>query len=64
MAGPIQLKWRVLRRPAAMEPPTAIEKMPKSRAACRRAARGRQCALRRRRQAPAEAGCDAGENDT
>eukprot|EP00959_Pyramimonas_sp_CCMP1952_P023948 501947-Pyramimonas_sp.AAC.1 len=37
--------------------------MPKSRAACRRAARGGQEAMRRRQQALAEAGCDQEEND-
>eukprot|EP00959_Pyramimonas_sp_CCMP1952_P049842 1041564-Pyramimonas_sp.AAC.1 len=37
--------------------------MPKSRAACRRAARGGQEAMRRRQQALAEAGCDLDEDD-
>ncbi|CAK0799380.1 unnamed protein product, partial [Prorocentrum cordatum] len=60
---PLMLKGRVLRRPAAIEPPVTVERMPKSRAACRRAARGGQEAMRRRQQALAEAGCDLDEND-
>ncbi|CAK0812485.1 unnamed protein product, partial [Prorocentrum cordatum] len=60
---PLMLKGRVLRRPAAIKPPVAVEKMPKSRAACRRAARGGQEAMRRRQQALAEAGYDLDEND-
>ncbi|CAK0858693.1 unnamed protein product, partial [Prorocentrum cordatum] len=60
---PLKLKGRVLRRPAAIKPPVAVERMPKSRAACRRAARGGQEAIRRRQQALAEAGCDLEEND-
>ncbi|CAK0817626.1 unnamed protein product, partial [Prorocentrum cordatum] len=60
---PLKLKGRVLRRPAAIKPPVAVERMPKSRATCRRAARGGQEAMRRRQQALAEAGCDLEEND-
>ncbi|CAK0907670.1 unnamed protein product [Prorocentrum cordatum] len=60
---PLMLKGGVLRRPAAIKPPVTVEKMPKSRAACRRAARGGQEAMRRRQQALAEAGCDLNEND-
>ncbi|CAK0870857.1 unnamed protein product [Prorocentrum cordatum] len=60
---PLMLKGRVLRRPAAIKPPVTVERMPKSRAACRRAARGGQEAMRRRQQALAEAGCDLDEND-
>ncbi|CAK0808098.1 unnamed protein product, partial [Prorocentrum cordatum] len=60
---PLKLKGRVLRRPAAIKPPVAVERMPKSRAACRRAARGGQEAMRRRQQALAEAGCDQEGND-
>ncbi|CAK0905284.1 unnamed protein product, partial [Prorocentrum cordatum] len=60
---PLMLKGRVLRRPAAIKPPIAGERMPKSRAACRRAARGGQEAMRRRQQALAEAGCDLDGND-
>ncbi|CAK0824657.1 unnamed protein product [Prorocentrum cordatum] len=60
---PLMLKGRVLRRPAAIKPPVAVERMPKSRAACRRAARGGQEAMRRRQQALTEAGCDLDEND-
>eukprot|EP00959_Pyramimonas_sp_CCMP1952_P033004 692474-Pyramimonas_sp.AAC.1 len=58
---PLQLKGRVLRRPAAIKPPVITERMPKSRAACRRAARGGQEAMRRH-QALAEAGCEEAEH--
>ncbi|CAK0907948.1 unnamed protein product, partial [Prorocentrum cordatum] len=60
---PLKLKGRVLRRPAAIKPPVAVARMLKSRAACRRAARGGQEAMRRRQQALAEAGCDQEGND-
>ncbi|CAK0858103.1 unnamed protein product, partial [Prorocentrum cordatum] len=60
---PLMLKGGVLRRPAAIKPPVTVERTPKSRAACRRAARGGQEAMRRRQQALAEAGRDLDEND-
>ena len=58
--GPRQLKGRVLRRPAVTRALLHVEKMPRSRAACRRAARGEQKALRRRRDALAESGISDG----